>query len=588
MPNDPGACDPGTTTTEWASECPTAPPKQCTAGDWIAAGPDPDHSNFELLSESEHFAVYSDESPEGAQEAVDHLESVWKIYFGSPIFMREPLCDEATKYKVSIHVHSDWGLTGGAWDSKHMGMWIGTGGLEDHWGLAHEFAHGVQSVAGGLVCNDSNTCGWIYESHANFMAHQQAEYRADEHCSELSVNAPHLYLGSTRDRYCNWQFMEFLKDRFCFDAVNAIWTSDPSNDPFTSIMKYRNWDIERANDFYGEWAMHNVTWDYQDPEPKVDSDVDPAAAFRMSYGQISDQSRTERRLRLTELEPLDDQYPENRRFFSPFYWAPQRYGYNVIELFPDAGATEVRVSFRGVVDAERHSDWRWGLLAANSELTSARYGALQKGSDGEAGLCVADQERVFLVVLGSPSEQLQITWDQAYTTIPRYPYMVQFEHAWPAGFQGGALADCPADTTRVKNGGGCGPADLPDSVYVGPYARVLGGKLSGDVQILDHATVVNGNLTGGTIGALSVIGMSGFNGNGFDVSGDAIVKTTFYPLGFFEPDQSILGSATLLGDVELRGQGFALQSGAYSGIVSDSEHADVGDDVSLPPPYTWR
>jgi hypothetical protein len=54
-----------------------------------------------------------------------------------------------------------------------MGMWIGTGGLSDHWGLAHEFMHGVQSVEGGLACNQSNTCGWIYESHANWAAQQQ-------------------------------------------------------------------------------------------------------------------------------------------------------------------------------------------------------------------------------------------------------------------------------------------------------------------------------------------------------------------------------------------------------------------------------
>ncbi len=83
-----------------------------------------------------------------------------------------------------------------------------------------------------MACNQSNTCGWIYESHANFMPHQLDEYRGDVHCSELSVNAPHLYLGSTRDRYCNWQFMEFLKDKHCYSAVNEIWTSSPSNDPF--------------------------------------------------------------------------------------------------------------------------------------------------------------------------------------------------------------------------------------------------------------------------------------------------------------------------------------------------------------------
>ncbi|QRK08032.1 hypothetical protein JQX13_50125 [Archangium violaceum] len=55
------ACDPGTTTTAWATNCPTSPPA-CTAGTWTAGGPDPDHANFKLIKESAHFAIYSDES----------------------------------------------------------------------------------------------------------------------------------------------------------------------------------------------------------------------------------------------------------------------------------------------------------------------------------------------------------------------------------------------------------------------------------------------------------------------------------------------------------------------------------------------
>ena len=298
-----GECDPGSTETQWATACPTSAPAQCTPGTWKAGGPDPDHSAYQLLSESEHFAVYSDENPSGAQAAVDHLELVWKTYFGSPMFMKEPLCDSSNKIKASIHVHSDFGLSGGSWGAGRMGMWIGTGGLKDHWGLAHEFAHGVQAVSGGLKCGgNTNYCGWIHESHANFMAHQLAEYRSNEHCSEMLFNAPHLYLGSTRDRYCNWQFMEFLKDKHCFSAVNAIWDAGPSNDPFTNIMKARSWSLDQANDFYGEWAMHNVSWDYEDPEPIVSGsggDTDPAQAFRSSYGAITDTSKPERLLRLT-------------------------------------------------------------------------------------------------------------------------------------------------------------------------------------------------------------------------------------------------------------------------------------------------
>jgi hypothetical protein len=28
-----------------------------------------------------------------------------------------------------------------------------------------------------------------------------------------------------RDRYCNWQFFEFIKDKYCYRAINEMWTS---------------------------------------------------------------------------------------------------------------------------------------------------------------------------------------------------------------------------------------------------------------------------------------------------------------------------------------------------------------------------
>lgn len=574
----PGTCDPGTSTTAWATNCPTSPPTTCVQGSWVAGGPDPDHSGFRLLSESEHFAVYSDENPSGAQEAVTYLETVWNTYFGNPIYMREPLCNASTKYKVSIHVHSDWGLTGGSWASGRMGMWIGTGGLRDHWGLAHEFTHAVQAVQGGMSCGgSSNYCGWVYESHANFMPHQLSEYRTEVHCSEMMFNMPHIYLGSTRNRYCNWQFMEYLKDRYCYRAVNAIWTESPANDPFTNIMKGQGWTISELNDFIGEWALHNITWDYKNPEPTLPGDTtDPGANFRASYGPITDTSRSERRLRITRLEPLDSDWATHRRFQSPYLWAPQRFGYNVVRVIPDQGATSVSVTFRGVVQSGANSDWRWGLVATNAALTSARYSALQKGADGYLSFCIGTDDLVWLVVVATPSVQQQINWDQPYGTIYRYPYLVEFGHAWPEGFQGGTLAPCPNGTVRVANGGGCGPSGLPSSVYVGPYALVLGGSISGNARIEDHAQILGGTISGGTVGGMTIF-------RDFTVSGTAIARTTFYPLDFFE-GRSLTGGM-LYGDVELRAN---RSNGTCSGFVDSSTCVAPGDEVTVPPPYSWR
>jgi hypothetical protein len=584
-----GTCDAGTTTTTWASNC-TTTAVACTAGTWTAGGPDPDHANFKLISESAHFAVYSDEeiATTTAQSATGYLETtVWTTFFGAPLFMREPLCDSVSKTKVSIHVHSDYGLTGGSWGTGRMGMWIGPGALADHWGLAHEFTHGVQSVQGGMSCNQSNTCGWIYESHANWHAQQVPEYHTtDVHCSEMLANAPHLYLGSTRDRYCNWQFMEFLKDKYCPAAVNAIWTGTPAKDPFTAIMKARGWNIGQLNDFFGEWAMHNVTWDYRDPAPQSATANNQSALYRSKYGNIADASKTERRLRLTKLEPLDASYATNRRFMSPFYWAPQRWGYNVVRLYPEAGATSVRVTFRGVTQAGANADFRWGLVATDAAIAQPRYSKLQSGTDGTLQFCVQAGEPLFLVVTATPSVQQQIVWDQAYPTIYRYPYLVELGNAWPEGFQGGKQDACPSGLARHDNGGGCAPSATAATVYVGPYATILGGTVSGSARIEDHATVVKGTVSGGTVGALSLIGSS--SANSFMVAGSAKVQTTFYPVGFFESGQGLSGTASLLGDVEYRGQGTNRSSGSFSGFVDDSTASASMTEVTAPPPYAWR
>jgi len=224
------------------------------------------------------------------------------------MFEPEPFCMSANKSKVSIVIRNGSGLTGGCWGNGLPGMWVGPGATADHWGLAHEFTHSWQcSVGTGLQCGNSNTCGWTFEAHANWSAQQLPEYHASNvHCSEMLANAPHLYLGSTRDRYCNWQFMEYLTDKYCYQAVNDIWLANPrSADPFTNIMHTRGWSIGQLNDFFGDWAMHNVTWDYQDPAPESTAGGNQGGLYRSNYGLVTDKAHAERRLRLVQMEPLD-------------------------------------------------------------------------------------------------------------------------------------------------------------------------------------------------------------------------------------------------------------------------------------------
>jgi hypothetical protein len=556
------------------------------AGTWTDPG---STTNDPLVCQSDHFAVHA---PEGTitaaqcSDATSTLETiVWPTLFGSPIFFPEPYCSSAKKYKASIVVHSDSGLTGGGWGTGYMGMWIGPGATADHWGLAHEFMHAVQSTTKGLSCGgSSNYCGWIYESHANWRSQQLPEYHTTNvHCSEMLANAPHLYLGSTRDRYCNWQFMEFLKDKYCYSAVNDIWTAMmTSSDPFDNIASTRGWTPSQLNDFFGEWAMHNVTWDYQDPPPESTAGKNQSALFRSNYGTVSDTSKPERRLRTTRLEALD---AAQNRYVVPALQAPQRYGYDIVRLYPDQNATSVTVTFRGVVQDAAHSDFRWGLVATDAAVTTPRYSKLAHGTDGTVTFCVSPGESLFLVVTATPSVVTHIDWDQIYPTLYRYPYMVQVDGAKPEGFQANA-PNPSANGMRWSNGGGwvATGATVAQGAYVGPFASVLGGTVGATARIEDHATVVAGTVTSGTVGGLTVFG------GGATLNGTGRVALSWpYGVGWFEKPQTVSGSATLLGDLELRGANESESSGSYCGFVDDTVTNNcTTPDVTVAPPYAWR
>lgn len=600
VPDQDTALDPGHRNTDWASSAACAAVgADCVSGVWRA----PEGGNDQGLPvryESEHFAFYWKDGTRTdiatAQQAAETLESVWDHYFGSQIQFKPPYCDQEDKWKISISIDNDYPLWGGGWTRSgisYAGMWIGPDALNDQWGLAHEFTHGVQALTPGFPECGGSGC-WIYESHANWMPHQI--FRDNVHCSVMLANSAHLHYGNTRNRYCNWQFFEFLKDKHCPAVVNNMWSAPAQpglGDPWQKLMVNQGWNMEQLNDEFGEWALHNVTWDYQNPDGS-----DQGQVYRQNYGPITDTASNfaQRRLRLTQLEALNDDWAQSRRFMSPYYWAPQRWGYNVIRLTPEQGADRVSVKFRGVTQDGAYSGWRWGLVATDANLNQPRYSRLHRGTRGDMNFVVNPGDQLFLVVLAAPSRYQKITWEQPmdgtpYPSIYRYPYMVELQGAWPEGFAGGVRADCPVGTQRHGNGGGCAPASTPDSVYVGPYAKVLGGTVSDQARIEDHATILDGEVSGqSTVGALTILGVTANRDHGaarFNVRDNASLLSTFYPMGWFSNGSSLSGSARYIGDLEVYAGNRA--SGTFYGLVDDNtQGVSEAEEVTVRPPYLWR
>ncbi|WP_334184220.1 Svx/AvrXca family virulence/avirulence protein [Novosphingobium sp.] len=584
----------------------STPSASCAAGAWQVAATDPSdaaNSALPLQMESEHFALHwkpGTVEPDVAKAATKHLEYVWNYFLGTLKFP-EPHCGSATKFKVNAYIGVGYGLTGGADELGHMGMWIDPGALKDRFGLAHELTHALQAATGRLM--DSPFTGWLFESHANWMTVQLPEFRENTHCSVLLKQYPHLYYGSTRTRYCNWQFLEYLKDTKGFEAVNAIWRTAPGKDdparltadPFSVLQRNMGWTQDQLNDTFGDWALHNANWDYTNPDGS-----DQGPVFRRNYGTY-DQTTDAGILSATVLDPID---LKRRRFAVPEMWAPQRWGYNVVKLHPDAGRDHVTVTFRGVVQQASavaslpgladepetipspSSDWRWGVVAVGADGKS-RMTALQRGAKGTTSIAVHPGDTgLYLVVMATPSEMQKIRWDQPWYSIYRYPWMVEFD---------GALPDAPEPIPgghRHPNGGGwVGPqANVAASAYVGPYARVISGTVSGKARIEDHAVVLD---KAQVLGDAVVSGLTVLRGDTV-IKDKAHAATAMLALGEYERGIVLSGTARNIGDVEQRG-GSASTGVFYGfvdpGTVKDAKHgADLTapvPEVTAKPRYRW-
>lgn len=565
---------------------------RCVTGVWAPVATDPADTNAKLplRYETAHLAFHwrgDLVSADIAQAAGRTLERYWSFFLDTLDFP-EPDCRSAAKRKVNVFVDASYGLSGGVDDAGNIGMWIGPGGLKDAFGLAHELTHSLQGGTGSF--RDTPYGGWLWESHANWMTVQLPEFRSNTHCSVLSVNYPHLYYGSTRVRYCNWQFLEHIKNRLGYAAVNDIWRNAPERgtpdaagaDPIEVLMRNQGWSVAQLNDAFGDWALHNANWDYINPDG-----TDQGAVYRLAYG--GNEPHLDRPLRTTRLDPLD---VRKRRFAVPVEWAPQRWGYNLVRLHPDTNAKRVAVTFRGVVQSKSatsmlpglsdepdtipapDSDWRWGLVAVGAEGTG-RYTPLQRGAGGRIEIPLRPGDKaLYLLVVGTPARFQHIRWEQPYYSIYRYPWMVQLDGALPEGHQQNAPPPIAGGRRHANGGGWIAPgAQVEPSAYIGPHARVISGSVRGNARI-EALSVIRGDTV---------------------VTDSARVATVFSGIGELEQGIVLSGTAQLIGDVEQRGA--SLARGVRYGFVDPATALDPrrGADrttsvpeITATPQYAWR
>jgi hypothetical protein len=538
------------------------------------------------LYSSAHFAMrWNDKddvhvSPEQIDQGLKELEAIWSKYVDE-IGFPAPYSGQSRRYKTDVVLSTKGFATGSGNGEGHPTLWLNYHALKEKWVLAHETAHTFQFGTFGM--RDSPYVGWFWESHAEWMAHQM--HPQEVGCSAQLLENAHLYYGSTRDRYCNWQFWEYTKDVLGYKAINDIWArslkpKDPKQaeeDPLAVLARNQGWSVSQLNDHFGKWAMHNVTWDY------VNGDT-----YRRNYGPYEDRSPSQPH-RVTWLESQ----PQNGRYRVPFFWAPQRLGYNLVRLLPDANR-KVSISFEGLVQTRPavsrfptdlphqpakqenpDSDWRWGLVAVAAN-GKPRYSELQRGAKTELTFSLkSDETELWLVVTATPAHYHRIQWDQAYYTIYRYPWQVTLSGAFPAGSEP-LVAPKNTDGAPHPNGRGwvAATAHVDATAYIAPDARVMG-----EARVLGHARVENRAQINGraTVQDRAVICGHAWVGGAALISEDARVED-----GALVLDAKVTGKAHLAALTMVSGEHTLISGSAYLATVCNAiDGHNVGGTAQL-------
>ncbi len=525
------------------------------------------------------------------REGLDAMEKARTFYI-TKVGFTPHYKGRSPKYKISVNLSDKGYATGSGTGEYDPEMWVNQVALDHGGTLGHELAHTFQFSTLGL--RNSKYVGWTWESHANFMAYQA--FNEDTNCGEGVLNSPQLHYGTSKNRYCNWLFWEFLKDQSCYQTVNDIWDKGQKPDapdhinenPLKILARNQKWSVDQLNSVFANWALHNATLDYKN-----------GAQFLEKFGAMDSTDQGPRHRRITRLQKIQDKV-----YAVPSFWAPQAWGYNLVKLYPTQGASSITFTFKGIVqtkaantgfgDYENHpeaipnpnSDWRWGVVALDA-AGKRRYSPIIGGAKGEQTFDLkAGDKSVWLVVMGSPTEIQPLVWDQAYYTTYRYPWMMKIDGAMPEGLQP-SPPNPSAKGKRHPNGGGWvdDKARVDSTVFVGPNAMVLGGSVTGKARIEDYAVVKLGNVSGdAVVGELAVI----WHDQAF-VKDNAVLKNNIEILGPF----TMSGTAQLLADGLLS---TSISKGIFYGTISadaainpkfGANRTEPSKEVTAPAVYVW-
>jgi uncharacterized repeat protein (TIGR02543 family) len=542
-------------------------------------------------------SVYSDLTLRFVPRSIaDTLEYIFKRYITDLKFINNAPTTNFGKYKIMIMIMNTWTssdprLTGFAAASSFSNtigaMFVHPQATKDGGALSHEFAHTLQMMM-RIQENPGNQtafagydwAGPFYEGHANYMRAMAYPQWADTDGTLTRwIQTRHFMWSSNRHHYTNYHLLFYVQEKEGFDFTRRMWAESTYQEhPLQTIKRLKGFTQEQLNDYLWGYAQRQPAFDYPIQwNGQITTTKNFGSKIREVHQYIKNYMPryTSRQFTLlTKVAGTTDQYYTNDD------WAPQDYGMNIIPLYPTCTETQkkVTVKFKGHTEVNpTQAGWRYGFVTTKSDGTVSRYSMMHAG-EGEATftLDAATEANIYLIVYSAPKVHVNYNMDVGYPKQRRYPYELKIVNAVPEGYQVATEFRKFLKTNGHihSNGGGwvSNNATVATTVFVGPYAIVKGGNVSGNVRIEDYATVEGGNISGSAI----------IRGNAYvynaTISGNAIVEGN----GWMEGG-SVSNTANLKGNAMCWGA-------SYSGTVvvgGDAEVPSCATGVYLQAPY-WR
>ncbi len=469
-------------------------------------------------------AAYADATLRFTPKSVaDTLETSFKRYITDLHFINNAPTTNFGKYKIIIMMMNTWNSTdprleafaqASSFSNTIGAMFVHPEATRDGGALSHEFAHTLQMMmqiqenpGAGKAFSGYDWAGPFFEGHANFMrAQAYSQWAEIDGTLTRWIQTKHFMWSSTRHHYTNFHLMYYVQEKEGFDFTRRMWAESMNEEhPLETIKRLKGFTQDQLDDYLWGYAQRQPAFDYPIQwNSQINATSNFGKTIRTVYNSIKTNMPryTSREYTLlTKVTGTTDQYYTNND------WAPQDYGMNVIPLYPTCTGTQkkVTIKFKGHTEVNTtQAGWRYGFVTTKTDGTISRYSPMYK-VDGEASftLNTATEANIYLVVFAAPKVHVNYNMDVGYPKQRSYPYELKIANATPEGYQPAANFRSYLKTNGHlhTNGGGwvSNNATVASTVYVGPYAIVRAGNVSGNARIEDYAMVDGGTINGSAI-----------------------------------------------------------------------------------------